>query len=612
MYVNFKLLWEPVSASIAAHAQSQAVAQFWPVLVSHLQVAVQRVLTAGNNVVTPPEQLTDEGLQELYIELESQLDNPDHVNFRCLLWGCLTLFPELCETHSRDLAPLFLNFLKDEFHQSEASDSHLWNALKPALEDSKLDTDLPESETDVQDDEPEVEEKKPRSKAATRTLISHLQLFCKLRNPRAMHRESELSSSYHDLLKHRNSVVQKLALDCVMQYKHSSLIPYKENLYGLIDDKGFKSQLIKFSLDSEGDNIILHEHRPALVPVLMSILYSKMQGKGTTRRTVILRFLSNCVEDELLAFLKLAFKHHLVEGSPLEMTRNVMDSINLQKLVPPKRLTSAVNLATTVLAHLGRNEGGMPRCTSLLVRVLLVIAARVAGVTKRKHEVAKFALAALRAARKAVTEAIGRVFARGNAGDATTTYKWTEEELDAVFEVVVWPSVEQLSHREGHPEVTALANMVTLLCTEGTKPPVTSAVLEVCQRLLTLVPDEGEDEEEELPVSHVLKTEPESIARLKLSEPLNYGSEILLPHVTQLLSYLHRRAAVATSKKRKSGGLNPRELAVLSRISEMVTDPASSLALLELIVPLCLRKSQLGCGDSTLGPLLITLENLLR
>jgi U3 small nucleolar RNA-associated protein 20 len=97
-----------------------------------------------------------------------------------------------------------------------------------------------------------------------------------------------------------------------------------------------------------------------------------------------------------------------------------------------------------------------------------------------------------------------------------------------------------------------------------------------------------------------------------VSEPLNYGSEILLPHVTKILSYLHRRATVANSKKRKSGGLAPRELAVLSRISEMVTDPEPSLALLQLIVPLCIRKAQRGCGDGILVPLLTTLENLLR
>lgn len=206
-------------------------------------------------------------------------------------------------------------------------------------------------------------------------LIAHLELFAKLRNPRAVYREPELTIAYHDLLRHRNAAVQKLALDCVMQYRSPSLTSYREQLYGLVDDKSFRAQLIKFNLE-EGATVQA-EHRAELVPVLMSILYSKMQARGSARRASVLRFLAVCREDELLTFLRLAFRFYLAEASsPLDMVRAVRLQVDLARTVPPRRLTSAVSLATTMLAQLGRGDSGMAGCVTLLLRVLLVVAAR--------------------------------------------------------------------------------------------------------------------------------------------------------------------------------------------------------------------------------------------
>lgn len=102
------------------------------------------------------------------------------------------------------------------------------------------------------------------------------------------------------------------------------------------------------------------------------------------------------------------------------------------------------------------------------------------------------------------------------------------------------------------------------------------------------------------------------LSDVSVSEPLNYGSQLLLPHVPALLAYLQRRATLASAKKKAKGGLSPRDLSVLARVSELVTEPEPSLALLKLIIPLCVRKAQRGSGDNTLTPLLSTTVNLLR
>lgn len=93
---------------------------------------------------------------------------------------------------------------------------------------------------------------------------------------------------------------------------------------------------------------------------------------------------------------------------------------------------------------------------------------------------------------------------------------------------------------------------------------------------------------------------------------LNYGSRLLFPHISDLLKYLHRKVSLASSKLKAKGGLGERDLIILARVSELVSDPQLSLSLLRLVLPLTAKKANLGSGDKTLEPLLSTASFLLR
>jgi hypothetical protein len=60
-----------------------------------------------------------------------------------------------------------------------------------------------------------------------RTLLAHMSIFSKMKNPRSMYREPDLNKVYLDLLTHKNPEVQKVALDCLMSYKQKFLVPYR-------------------------------------------------------------------------------------------------------------------------------------------------------------------------------------------------------------------------------------------------------------------------------------------------------------------------------------------------------------------------------------------------
>ena len=160
---------------------------------------------------------------------------------------------------------------------------------------------------------------------AFRTLLAKLGLLSKMRNPRTMYREQELNQTYNDLLLHKNPDIQKAALECMLTYKHKYIVPYSQHLFALIDNKSFKNEVTKFRIDKDS-GIIQEEHRSELIPVIMRIVYSKMIAKTgmrtggkagpAMRRALVLRFLAGCHEDEMLVFVKMAFKFfsHYLQG----------------------------------------------------------------------------------------------------------------------------------------------------------------------------------------------------------------------------------------------------------------------------------------------------------
>lgn len=90
-----------------------------------------------------------------------------------------------------------------------------------------------------------------------------------------------------------------------------------------------------------------------------------------------------------------------------------------------------------------------------------------------------------------------------------------------------------------------------------------------------------------------------------MCENLNYGSCLLLPHISAILERLERKLG---SKKQRS--LSQRDLSVLSRVTELVWDGSTSDTLLRLLLPLLGKK--MHAGEETVSHLITTLDNLFK
>ncbi|XP_069689745.1 small subunit processome component 20 homolog isoform X2 [Periplaneta americana] len=650
LYINFQLLWESTSKLIASYARGMPVADFWNVFRKKLQASAQEI-RYNNQDKMCSYSLRSGFLQDFFSFLNRLDDKPDYVNYRLLLWKTMLEFPEVCETKNRDISPLFLSFLEEEYFKTNAEMANSWNirVRNKCAEEKNYDDSEPMDFEETNDDTGIIRDEFPKTQKSSqlsartmiKTLLAHMNIFSKMKDPRSMYRESDLKRVYLDCLSHKNPEVQKMALDCLSAYKYKYLMPYREHLYGLIDDKTFKTELTVFRIDKESE-LIQKEDRHDLMPLIMRIVYSKMLirtgmksggGSGQFRRSLVLRFLAGCHENEMITFAEMAFKIYaqMIQDNPVAMVDSILNELDLQHIIPPKRLQSSLNLLNVIMDKFGRLMG--QKILPYLLRVLFCISAIIFGSLTQREIIHPGYLPILLRLRNSCQEISAKFF------EHFDNYIWSNAEVDTVFRILVWPCLEKLpvegihsptallklflvwsrhpryfvllaKHAEGKKNIAPLPCIMDLLLRTQTHPSVTTAIMELVENLLTLQ-DYQEDWTEssevtpKIPVSLLAGVDKESVRELSLCEDLNYGSCLLIPHIPAILERLERKIV---SLKHRS--LSQRDLVVLSRATELVWDAPTSDTLLRLLLPVLEKKA--GSGEDIVSHIISTLNNLLK
>ena len=278
LYTNFTLLWAPLSTLLATYGQGLARDEFWEVWCSQLKIASEHVASQLSSLGEEKEEVTRE----------------DYISYRNHLWEAMSSFSHVAEAKNRDLVPLFLDsFIKGEYV-----------TIRQLSEEKK------EEKTIVQ--------------TTVKSLLAHLGTFAKFQDLKSMHRRAELQQFCYNLLCHKLPAVQKVALEVLVAFKLKFLLPYKENLLRLLEEKDFKQELLAFPLGQE-DTSIAEEHRQELMPVILRLLYGRMRAKKAgkkgggravvvARRGLVLHHLMALPEQELKIFLDLVFNDLFEEG----------------------------------------------------------------------------------------------------------------------------------------------------------------------------------------------------------------------------------------------------------------------------------------------------------
>ncbi|TKS91003.1 Small subunit processome component 20 -like protein [Collichthys lucidus] len=564
LFINFRPLWDAVIELLVTHARGMDNKDFWGVYHEHLEM----VAGLAEKELQEDDDDEEEGLGleagtvgVLFLEQLKLTSDPnertDFPNFRSLLWRSMTQFPERVEPRSRELSPLLLRFIRNEFYPADllvAPTQDLRKKNDAALEESGMAVEEEEEDRDEEEQEEgggKQQRKALPRRAAAKQLITHLKVFTKFSNPRSLYLESSLSELYNELLCHQDQQIQRVALECVLTYKDPNIVPYKI-LFGRLRSKAG----------------------------------SKFQGKASaaSRSSIILRFLAGCQAEELGIFIDLLLQpvcHHS-QGSCLAAVDRAVAETDLGAVLPLGRQHSLLNIINVVIHKLGHLiDIYLPK----VLQILLCITASVSTILDNRDQLRSGCISPLKNLRRFGILRIQDFF------DAFDSYSFSPDELDAVFQAVVWPQ------RTNQPECDGLLNVFALLSAKKASPVTIAMVMDIAESLATTEDFVASEVETELSVNGCVFPKPQEGA----ADSLSQGSRLLLPHITTLLQYLSGVVRNTDRlKKKKFRAQVAKELNILSKVSRFVSDKEQSSVLISLLLPY-LQKAhnpQLNAFDS--------------
>ncbi|XP_034530006.1 small subunit processome component 20 homolog [Notolabrus celidotus] len=663
LFINFRPLWDPVIELLVTHARGMDNKDFWKVFHEHLEM-VAGLAEKELQESEEDDEEEESGLQGepgcdviesgdvgvLFLEQVKLTSNPnertDFTNFRNLLWRSMVQFPERVEPRSRELSPLLLRFIKNEFYSTDllvAPTQDLKKRNDANLEESGMAV---EEDEDKEEEEQEEEEggrqqrKTPPRRAAAKQLIAHLKVFAKFTNPRSLYMQSSLSELYNQLLCHQDQQIQRVALECVLSYKEAGVVPYKENLEKLLDDKHFKEEIVHFNITDES-GVVDASHRARLIPLLMRILFgrlrskagSKFQGKAfaTSRSSIILRFLAGCQAEELGIFIDLLLEpvHRHSEGSCLTAVERAIAETDISAVLPLGRQHSLLNIINVVIQKLGHLiHIYLPK----VLQILLCVTASVCTTLDQRDQLRAGCISPLKNLRRLGILRIQDFF------DDFDSYSFSPDELDGVFQAVVWPQVCRLptespysptpllklihvwcknaryfpllaKQKPNHPECDILLNVFALLSAKNASQVTINMVMDIAESLATTEDFVASDAETGLSVNDCVLPQPEE-GSFVTADSLSQGSRLLLPHVFTLLQYLSGIVRNTDRlKKKKFRAQVAKELNILSKVSRFVSDRQQSSLLISLLLPYLQKGHN---PQETEIDILATVQNLLR
>ncbi|XP_049638753.1 small subunit processome component 20 homolog isoform X1 [Suncus etruscus] len=651
LYVNFSALWDPVIELISSHAHEMENKQFWKVYYEHLEkaatLAEEELQSNRRDQKSTGDEhgdLAKEGdvgalfLQQLALKIDCR-ERLDHTNYRFLLWRALTKFPERVEPRSRELSPLLLRFINNEYYPTDLQVAPTQDLRRKGQagtaeeleEDFAAEDGVTEEEVVPED---EKSQKKKTRRAAAKQLIAHLQVFSKFSNPLALYLESKLYELYLQLLLHQDQTVQRIALDCIMTYKHPHLLPYRENLQRLLEDRSFKEEIVHFSI-SEENSIVKTAHRAELFPILMRILYgrmknktgSKTQGKSasSTRMSIVLRFLAGTQPEEIEIFLDLLFEpvKHLKNGECHSAVIRAVDDLDLSKVLPVGRQHGILNSLEVVLKNISHLISAyLPK----ILQILLCMTATVSQILDQREKIQLRFINPLKNLRRLAIKMVTDIFLDWES------YQFKTEEIDAVFHGAVWPQISRLGsesqysptpllklisiwsrnaryfpilakQKPGHPECDILTNVFAILSAKNLSEATASIVMDITEDLLNLPDFEPTDTVSSLPVTGCVYTD-------NADDSITIGGRLILPHVPAILQYLSNTTiSAAKVKKKKNRAQVSKELGILSKVSKFMKDKEQSSVLITLLLPFLHHGN---ITQDTELDILVTVQNLLK
>ncbi|CAO2170436.1 unnamed protein product [Urochloa humidicola] len=235
--------------------------------------------------------------------LASDFDCTPVETMATLLLQSLQRIPDIAESRSRHLVPLFLKFM--------GYDDGIFCA----------DSYMPE---------------KCKGKQWKAILKEWLNLLKLMHNARSLYQSKDLQEVLTKrVLDDSDPDIQAKALDCLLNWKDEFLTPYSQNIKNLIDIKTLREEMTTWAVSHDSLSI-LKDHRSHVVPLVIRVLTPKVRKlkllgprkhTGVSHRKAILRFLLQFDSNELQLFFSLLLKSLIPGSLQLKMFSSQSDKL---------------------------------------------------------------------------------------------------------------------------------------------------------------------------------------------------------------------------------------------------------------------------------------------
>jgi hypothetical protein len=366
--VKFKSFWEPsILVLITAANRDDGEALVWPLLLDVLQYLgdersiVSEVDTSGSNrfdlnICLDEMNRIDSGdihitksfsSSEIFFYKSEKLgkyqDNSvvesdarvDTETVYASVWSILKRCPIITLRRSKSVVPIFLKFLNTyyDYFSDDAEVPYLHRIGLLSNDNSVKDSSVP----------------KLSMKILKKRLEMFLSVFSVVTSPKQLYQHQILFNYYNAILSKPDIGVVKLSFDCILQYKPVYIMPYKDNIKRMMEDKSLRDEIVVFN-PAEIDGTIDSRHREDIVPVVIRIVYGRFVSKsrgskaareiGLARRVAVLSFIARFTQKECQHFIHLMFRGMVSKEKMLSIACIPEDKVKENQLQNQNQLLS--------------------------------------------------------------------------------------------------------------------------------------------------------------------------------------------------------------------------------------------------------------------------------
>ncbi|KAJ8506605.1 hypothetical protein OPV22_007491 [Ensete ventricosum] len=275
----------------------------WNSFVHYLDSCQSKFLCSGNHLVklNSGSSQAKDLIDRFKLFLVPEFDCTPSMMVTTLLLQSLQKIPEIAESRSRQLIPLFFKFLGYSGDDCFSVESYTDHACKGM--DWKM------------------------------ILKEWLNLLVGMRNARSLYRSPVLKEVLvKRFLDEVDPDIQLKVLDCLLSWKDDFMVSYDKHLKNLISSKNIRNELTTWAVSEESE-CIQEGHRHHLIPIIIRLLTPKVRKlktlgsrkhTGVSHRRAVLCFLAQLEVKELQLFFSLLLKPLI----PRRLTNELFDSSN--------------------------------------------------------------------------------------------------------------------------------------------------------------------------------------------------------------------------------------------------------------------------------------------